>query len=53
MRDRQRYHKLDEIGFVGVKEKRTAAEIRKEKIETTRSIKMLKAKRSNSTNKEP
>ncbi|MEI9918963.1 MAG: hypothetical protein WDO14_09200 [Bacteroidota bacterium] len=45
MSDRKRYYKLDEVGFVGVQKKRTAGEIRKDKVQTAKSILALKAKK--------
>lgn len=46
MRARNKYHKLDEVGFVGVQKRRTPAEIRKEATETANHIKALKANTS-------
>jgi hypothetical protein len=46
MRARNKYYKLDEVGFVGVQKYRTPAEIRKEAAETAKHIKALKARKS-------
>jgi hypothetical protein len=46
MSDKNKYYKLDEVGFVGVQKSRTSAEIRKEATETARSIRLLKARKS-------
>jgi hypothetical protein len=48
MRAKNKYYKLDEVGFVGVQKSRTTAEIRKEANDTARSIKLLKARKSSS-----
>ena len=43
MSEKTKYYKLDDIGFIGVQQKTTKAEIEQEKIETANSIKKLKA----------
>jgi hypothetical protein len=51
MRAKNKYYKLDEVGFVGVQKSRTPAEIRKEAADTARSIRVLKARKSASVRK--
>jgi hypothetical protein len=46
---KKRYYKLDDVGFVGVQENRTDAQVRKDASETARSIKALKARKSGTT----
>lgn len=43
MSDKNRYYALDEIGFVGIQDKRTKAKIRKQMAETVRYIKVMKS----------
>jgi hypothetical protein len=51
MRDKEKYYKLDDIGHIGVQKKRTVAEMTQEKIETAKSIKVLKARTKASDDK--
>ena len=44
-----RYHKLDEIGFIGTQGKRSAKQIKLDALRTTRAIKSLKSPGKNLT----
>lgn len=42
MTDKRRYYKLDDIGFVGTQDKRSAAQIKADALRTTNIIKAMK-----------
>jgi hypothetical protein len=44
MTGKEQYHALDEIGFIGVQDKRSKAQIKKDMEDTNRYINTLKAK---------
>jgi hypothetical protein len=45
MTDKRRYYKLDDIGFVGTQEKRSAAQIKADALRTANIIKAMKETR--------
>lgn len=44
MTDREKYYKLDEIGFVGTQDNRSAAQVKKDAELTSRYIRAMKEK---------
>lgn len=47
MTDKRRYYKLDDIGFVGTQDKRSAAQIKADALRTANIIKAMKETRQN------
>ena len=46
MVNKKQYYKLDDIGFVGAQEKRSAAQVKNDAVRTAEIIKSLKLKKS-------
>jgi len=51
MGSKKQYYRLDEIGYVGTQEKRSAAQVKKDAARTSEIIKALKSGKANDSSK--